>query len=119
MFICCGSEGFYGGGYNPIRVSTDVLSQGMSYTTVHGSNCKMKAAIARPKRFLQALLALEASQVRRKRAAGLRIAAAVLYSLFGAVSLVSQQIGALEIKHIQHDSISGVAGITLPNLPLP
>lgn len=55
----------------------------------------------------QAVLLLEAAQQRRKVSAGLRIAAAGLYSVLGAPSLASQHLAALEIKHIQHDTLSG------------
>ena len=56
---------------------------------------------------LQALLLLEAAQVRRKVSAGMRLAAAGLYSLLGAPLLAQGHLKFLELKHIQHDSLSG------------
>lgn len=57
---------------------------------------------------MQALCLLEACQCERKVSAGLRLSAAALYSLLGAPTLASAQLAALEIKHVQHDSVSGI-----------
>ena len=55
----------------------------------------------------QALLVLEAAQQRRKVSAPLRLAATGLYSLLGAPTAAAESFGALDIKHIQHDTLSG------------
>ena len=53
------------------------------------------------------VLVLEAAQQRRKVSAPLRLAATGLYSLLGAPTAAAESFGALDIKHIQHDTLSG------------
>ena len=56
---------------------------------------------------LQALLALEAAQQARKVSAPLRLAAVGLCALLGAPEAAAAHFSALDIKHIQHDTLSG------------
>ena len=56
---------------------------------------------------VQALLVLEAAQQRRRVSAPLRLAATGLYSLLGAPAAAAESFGALDVKHIQHDTLSG------------
>lgn len=46
-------------------------------------------------------------QAERKVSAGLRLAQAALYSILGAPLLVHKELAHLQIKHIQHDTLSG------------
>ena len=50
---------------------------------------------------------LEAAQVARRVSAPLRLAAMGLYGLLGAPTLAVESFTALDIKHIQHDTLSG------------
>ena len=50
---------------------------------------------------------LEAAQVARRVSAPLRLAAMGLYGLLGAPTLAVESFSALDIKHIQHDTLSG------------
>lgn len=50
---------------------------------------------------------LEAAQVVRKVSAPLRLAAMGLYGLLGAPGMAVNNFNALDIKHIQHDTLSG------------
>ena len=58
--------------------------------------------------FGQAVLVLEAAQVARRVSAPLRLAAMGLYGLLGAPTMALESFTALDIKHIQHDTLSGV-----------
>ncbi|KAK9835553.1 hypothetical protein WJX74_002846 [Apatococcus lobatus] len=66
------------------------------------------------KRLIQALLIVEAGQQKRHVSAPLRLAACFLSSLLAAPALATAQAGALDIKHIMHDTISG--HVLLPGL---
>ena len=56
---------------------------------------------------LAAYLALEASQVRRTVAAPLRLSSCALCGLLGASKLSSDHFKSLDIKNVQHDSLTG------------
>jgi N-terminal acetyltransferase B complex non-catalytic subunit len=56
---------------------------------------------------LQALLVLEAAQVRRRVSAPLRLAACALYGLAGAPKEAATNLSALDIKFILHDTLTG------------
>ncbi len=55
----------------------------------------------------QAALVLEAAQRTRPRSAPIRLAAMALYGLLGAATSAMESFDALDIKHIQHDTLSG------------
>ena len=55
----------------------------------------------------QAVLVLEAAQRTRPRSAPIRLAAMALYGLLGAATSAMESFDALDIKHIQHDTLSG------------
>ena len=57
---------------------------------------------------MQAVILLEEVQQSRRVSSGLRLAAAGLYSILGAPLLVHKELAHLEIKHIQHDTLSGL-----------
>lgn len=59
------------------------------------------------RRILQALLVCEAAQKRSSVYAAARFACCALYGLLGAAGPAATNFGALAIKHIQHDSITG------------
>ena len=61
-------------------------------------------------RLTQALLVLEAAQRTRPRSAPIRLAAMALYGLLGAATSAMASFDALDIKHIQHDTLSGRPG---------
>lgn len=56
---------------------------------------------------IAAYLALEAAHVRRPIAAPLRLSSCTLCGLLGAPNLSSEHFKALEIKNIQHESLTG------------
>ena len=56
----------------------------------------------------QALLVLEAAQHSRKRSAPIRLAAMSLHGMLGAATSAIDSFDALDIKHIQHDTLSGM-----------
>ena len=58
--------------------------------------------------WVQALLVLEAVQRKRQVSAGMRLTATALYSVLGAPNLALQQLAALDVKHIQHETLSGL-----------
>lgn len=62
---------------------------------------------------MQAVLVLEAAQVARRVSAPLRLAAMGLYGLLGAPTLAVENFTALDIKHIQHDTLSGKCHVTM------
>ncbi|KAK9902038.1 hypothetical protein WJX75_002093 [Coccomyxa subellipsoidea] len=68
---------------------------------------KLEATPRRQHRLLRAVLVLEAAQVARRVSAPLRLAAMGLYGLLGAPTLAVESFTALDIKHIQHDTLSG------------
>ena len=55
----------------------------------------------------QALLVLEAAQHSRTRSAPIRLAAMSLHGMLGAATSAMDSFDALDIKHIQHDTLSG------------
>ena len=55
----------------------------------------------------QALLVLEAAQHSRTRSAPIRLAAMSLHGMLGAATSAIDSFDALDIKHIQHDTLSG------------
>ena len=65
---------------------------------------------------VQAVLVLEAAQVARRVSAPLRLAAMGLYGLLGAPNLAVENYTALDIKHIQHDTLSGQWATSLCSL---
>lgn len=60
---------------------------------------------------------LAAAQVRRQVSGAMRLAACALQGLLGAASGAAEQYSHLSIKHIMHDSISGL--ITAEVVPHP
>ena len=56
---------------------------------------------------LQAIVLLDSVQQKRKVSAGLRMSAVALFSILGAPLLANEELAALHVKHIQHDTISG------------
>jgi hypothetical protein len=56
---------------------------------------------------MQALVLLEHIQRKRKKTSGLRLAAAALNSILDVPLEASKQLAELDIKHIQHDTLSG------------
>ena len=50
---------------------------------------------------------LEAAQKARPRSAPIRLAAMALHGLLGAAASAMASFDALDIKHIQHDTLSG------------
>ena len=56
---------------------------------------------------LQAVILLGEVQQSRRVSSGLRLAGASLYSILGAPLQVHKELSFLEIKHIQHDTLSG------------
>eukprot|EP00887_Chlorella_sp_A99_P001333 scaffold14.g1333.t1 len=59
------------------------------------------------RRMVQAVLVLEAAQVRRKVSAPFRLACTALYSLLGAPQAAARHFAGLDVKHILHDSMTG------------
>ena len=55
---------------------------------------------------------LEAAQRSRPRSAPIRLAAMALYGLLGAATSAMESFDALDIKHIQHDTLSGKPPVT-------
>ena len=55
----------------------------------------------------QAVLVVEAAQRTRPRSAPIRLAAMSLRGLLGAAPSAMESFDALDIKHIQHDTLSG------------
>lgn len=56
---------------------------------------------------VQAALVLESALLSRKYSAPLRLAATGLYGLLGAPLAAANSFAALDVKHIQHDTLSG------------
>jgi len=56
---------------------------------------------------LQAVVLLEQVQKSRTKSSGLRLTSAALYTILGAPLEASKQLAELDIKHIQHDTLSG------------
>lgn len=52
---------------------------------------------------------LEQVQKSRTKSSGLRLTSAALYTILGAPLEASKQLAELDIKHIQHDTLSGAA----------
>ena len=61
---------------------------------------------------------LEAAQRSRPRSAPIRLAAMALHGLLGAATSAMDSFDALDIKHIQHDTLSGKPAGNRHRLPL-
>lgn len=96
---CCGTCGT-----DLAAAGSGQLEQQQQYANASGSQA---TSISPGRRLVQALLVLEAAQVRRRVSAPFRLACTALYGLLSAPQLAVQHFSALDIKHILHDSMTG------------